>query len=569
MAGGFFFHHVMFFRESSFILNAPAMKRLLGSLFVIAGVLCVGLLPTYASEPNAQLPVAMLATSSEQYASEQMLIITSLDLLADPLFQSFFTSYVHPPSPFAVLLPPTVGTRDPNTTPDPPNPPMGTNESNAQSGGTDSIRENSHGSELGSGGNVTPAPGPKTLQLVELYPHTEGQDKTNEYIAIKNTGGTSISLAGWSLKDASGKTYIFKEGTIAPGETKKLGPEQTGIALNNDKDSVALYAPDQQLIDSVSYEKTKKGDTFSRQGDTWRWSSDVSASQPTVDAKLPLEQSNSTSTNTSEPTPPVTQTKNSQNKSTLVTAKSLSIANAKEAADETRVELTAIVSVPPGILGKQFFYVQDDSGGIQVYKHDADFPFMESGTQIHLSGTMSTSGKERRVKISKDDILKITGTEVMPDPVVTKIDQLATQYMGTLAKLTGTLSSVGSDRFELEDQGNTVEIDIASYTNIDTSLFKPGMKIEATGIVRPSGDTVKLSPRSQNDLVVLQEETPLATGTVDSGKTQEQQKNQILGTAIAAATAGAVIFWVVKQHLQKKHHTYVSPTLNPGAETVT
>lgn len=536
------------------------MRRLLGSLFVIAGLLCVGLLPARAAEINARDPLVVLA-SSEEYESEQILILASPDLLKNPLFQSLLTSYVQSNHPVFSFLA-TDGIRNSDQNPNPAQPTVGTNESNTQPGGTDSVRKNSDGSNVGSGGDVTLNAEPKTLQLVELYPNTGGQDKTDEYIAIKNTGTAPVSLSGWILKDASGKAYTFKEGAIGPGETKKSGPEQTNITLNNDKDTIELLAPDQQLIDTVTYEKAKQGDTFQRSGSTWKWSSDISTPQPAPVATLPVEQPTTSSSNTNNPPKPVAA-------KPTPTPVSLAIAQAKEKPDETSVELTGIATVAPGTLGKQFFYIQDETGGIQVYKHDANFPAIEIGTRVHLKGEMSTSGQERRVKIAKDDLLEVMGIDAQPNAQEKNMNELTTAQTGILVKTSGVIATVGSDRIMLEENGKTLEIAIAGYTGIDTSQFTPGKQLEVTGIVRTSGADVKLAPRSQEDLVFITEETPTVAGTVDTGKTNEQKRDQLIGATISVITAGAFVFWMIKHHLRKKQHTYVSSTLPVRVETIT
>jgi hypothetical protein len=39
-----------------------------------------------------------------------------------------------------------------------------------------------------------------------------------EWVAIKNFGGSRVTITGWRLRDNAGHTYTFPAGTIAPGQ---------------------------------------------------------------------------------------------------------------------------------------------------------------------------------------------------------------------------------------------------------------------------------------------------------------------------------------------------------------
>ncbi len=579
------------------------MKRILGSLILAAGVISIGSVPVRAATITESPPLVVL-TSSQEYTNEQILILGSPDLIQNPFFQSFLSSYVNTNQPALTFLT-TNGIYYPDKNFSNAKPVVGTNEPNVKSGGTNGIQANSSGPSVGSTGSVVgsagtvasvpapasvapapasvPVPGPKTLQLFELYPNTTGNDKEEEFITVKNTGNTAMTLTGWMLKDASGKTYVFESATLAPNAMLKISAAQSGIALNNNKETVELFAPDQQLVDTITYEKTIQGDTLIRSGNTWSWSSEVPASQQAPAPTVPMEIANTNEPKTTitpepvkpKPTPTETATviiTPTDNKESVVTeiqtaTMVVTVAQAKNKEDGAVVELMATATVVPGVLGKQFFYVQDNSGGIQVYKYDADFPNMEIGTFLHLKGEMSTSGQERRIKIGKNGFIKILGQDPPLEALNVPITDLSKNQMGTLVKTTGVIKSVGSDSLEIEQNGQTLEIAVVAYTGIDTSPLLPGMKLEVTGIVRPFGEKIKLAPRSQNDLVVLEEKTPLVTGTVDSGKTSEQKMNQLIGGILAAAATSAVIFWIARQYTRKKQ-IYASTHLAPTTETI-
>ncbi len=542
------------------------MKRFLGSLFVIAGVLRIGLGNALAAEPSVD-PLMMLA-ESEAYSREQIIIIASPELLKSPFFSSLLSSYVYPSEQLLTSV--TNGNSDSNKNSHTPKPAAGTNGKNTQSGGTDGVSSTAGKPANGSAGGVAPPPtpivsGPTTVEFSQVYPNTSGDDKLEESITMKNTGSADVNLAGWMIKDASDKTFTFPSGsTLPPGQTLSVGRAQTGIALNNDTDKLLLIAPDQKLIDSVTYENAKQGEPYLRVGSVWKWASDAQTPEPKSAPAVSVEPAQPVTN-----TPPIVKTKKESAVPTLTPiASPLTISQAKEKPDDTFVKLTGVATVVPGTLGKQFFYLQDETGGLQVYKHEAVFPDMQVGTSVTVEGVMSTSGAERRVKVSKTGSIQTKGLTSEPTALTQKIQELTTEKSGMLLKVSGVLANASSDLIQLEEDGKTLDVGIGSYTGIDTSLFTAGAQLEVTGVLRPSSDGFKLMPRSQQDIIVLQEKTPVTTGTIDTGKTTQQKKDERIATLLASASGTILAIWVVRQLVRHKQKLYANSSLPVSAETV-
>lgn len=62
---------------------------------------------------------------------------------------------------------------------------------------------------------VTPTPASVTITAVEYDP--PGDDVQGEYVTLRNGGGSSISLAGWTLRDLANNTYTFPSFTLGAG----------------------------------------------------------------------------------------------------------------------------------------------------------------------------------------------------------------------------------------------------------------------------------------------------------------------------------------------------------------
>lgn len=89
--------------------------------------------------------------------------------------------------------------------------------------------------------------------IKEALPNPSGKDTAGEWIGIFNDGEASVNLSGWSLKDTSGKKFIFGNQTVLPNQELKLPYSATRINLNNDGDTITLYDAEGQKIDELSY----------------------------------------------------------------------------------------------------------------------------------------------------------------------------------------------------------------------------------------------------------------------------------------------------------------------------
>ncbi|MBM4249416.1 MAG: hypothetical protein FJ149_08300 [Euryarchaeota archaeon] len=117
--------------------------------------------------------------------------------------------------------------------------------------------------------------GPAVL-LNELLP-APGTAFAEEWVELFNNGSAPADLGGWSLDDLEGagsRPYVIPNGTRLPaGGFLVLGGRQTGVALNNDGDTVRLLEPSGALADSYTYGASTHDASFGRYpdgGPRWR-----------------------------------------------------------------------------------------------------------------------------------------------------------------------------------------------------------------------------------------------------------------------------------------------------------
>lgn len=102
---------------------------------------------------------------------------------------------------------------------------------------------------------------PPFIFISEFLPNPKGSDNENEFIEIFNNDQMPVNLSGWQLSDGA-KTFTFGDEVIKPGQYLAIYRPQTKIALNNDEDEIKLIMPNGEVIDLVSYEGVKEGQSF-------------------------------------------------------------------------------------------------------------------------------------------------------------------------------------------------------------------------------------------------------------------------------------------------------------------
>jgi exonuclease III len=97
-----------------------------------------------------------------------------------------------------------------------------------------------------------PMPGSAALRIVELMPNPASEDAGNEFVILRNTGTTSVDLAGWKLRDRSDNEWSIS-GTVQANGTLKLIDSANKMPLNNNGDEIVLLNAQGQAVHRVSY----------------------------------------------------------------------------------------------------------------------------------------------------------------------------------------------------------------------------------------------------------------------------------------------------------------------------
>lgn len=350
---------------------------------------------------------------------------------------------------------------------------------------------------------------PMTLRLSEIYPNTMGSDLMEEFIEIENYGSEPVPMDGWVLIDAGKKIFSFDSTSeILPQHFLTLSREETHIALNNTSDTLALFAPDATLIDSLSYESPPKGSSYILVGSVWNWSTDHSPDEP-----------NDVSTD-----------------EVVGPARVATASTYRKGVKAVSSWIEGTVLVGPGVFGKQIFYLMTEAGGLQIYKYDADFPDMDVGDQISVTGTFTESRGERRLKIGSSDEILITGSHEPIDSEPIELASLSQADHGRLVTVTGTVVSRAGKKIILENNGVQLTIRVADGTDIDAATFARGAEMEVTGLVVAANKTITLLPRTKDDVVLTTPPITEQTIVAATGKETRSSTDRSIAFAITILT---------------------------------
>lgn len=441
---------------------------------------------------------------------------------------------------------------------------------------------------------VAPAPQPGDITINEFVsdPIT-GQD---EWVELYNNTENEIHLTGWYLMEGSGKT-TYLEGVISQ-EGYALANKPKG-SLNNSGDLIQLYSPLDAWIDGIAYGNWEDAtapavkDPFSVGRNASNNLIEMEPTpgemnrEPVVESEETSSADNAISTNdtsstddadvniaSTDDTDTATDTENTETNSTTTYDNSTTNDSSESAAttcsqeehaqgstdsNETNVSFVSLgdirsydvgtklvteglVAVLPGILGKQYFYLA--GSGVQVYLHSAEFPQLERGTRVQVTGELSQVQGEARLKASSTESFEILSQEDAPLPHNILSSEIGEETEGWLVRLTGVVTDKSSGSFMLADNDGEVRVVIKATTGI-AMLADVEDEMTVTGVVSQTTSGYRLLPRDQQDLLIRSEETdeqPAAAGILSSNSGGGTAGWTLTGAALLAIIGSAGVY---------------------------
>lgn len=328
---------------------------------------------------------------------------------------------------------------------------------------------------------------PLEISLTEVFP--DPADEKTEFIEIFNSGNDILSLSGLMVDDEDGGSAPFtipKDISIGPLSFYVFYRDQTGLALNNDGDSVRLLNADKTIFYELKIPKAEPGLGYGKFGNAWFWSE----TSPNAENQAP---------------------KQIEGEKIMVDSNSYfveqKIGEIKALPDGAKISTEGLVIVAPGLFSEQYFYISDGSG-IQIYQHKKDFPDLILGEKIQVTGEISTAYGEKRVKVaSAEEIIKITSDppSIPPDK---KIVELSETDMENICRLEGELTEIKKDSAYLDDGTGEIKIIFKANTGLKASSFEIGDQISISGLIQKTENEWKILPRIPSDIIVKEKGSP-------------------------------------------------------------
>ena len=329
----------------------------------------------------------------------------------------------------------------------------------------------------------------------ELLPNPEGADAEGEFIEIFNNGLTTVNLIDWRVDDAEGgsKAHTFKEEfLLGPGKYYVLWREESSLALNNTNDAARLFYGE-ELIDEVEYSGASEGEVYALgKNNKWFWTT----------AATPGEE-NIISLSGSTEVLGVTESFSSvlpQNKKSTLEYSSTTLEKVREFETGDLVTVSGVVAVLPGVLGTQYFYIVG-SPGIQVYNYKKEFPELRLGDLVEVSGELSVSNTEMRLKTKSPLDIKLAGFKGEPEARLAECDKIDESSIGELITVAGEVVERKSSNVYLDDGTDEIKIYIKTTTGIDPKNIKEGEMMSVSGILGRTTSGLRLMPRFTRDIV--------------------------------------------------------------------
>jgi hypothetical protein len=217
------------------------------------------------------------------------------------------------------------------------------------------------------------------------------------------------------------------------------------------------------------------------------------------------------------------------------------IAQARTRPANAQVTVEGIATVARGQLGPRNFYLQDATGGIQVFLASTNTVTIAQGDSVRVSGGIGFfSGA---VQISVNPIVEKLGTGTVPTPRSTSGPEvMARTYEGQLARVdsltvisTATTGATSANVNVRTPQGNDFQIRLENTANVPLSTFVVGNTYAVTGLLdifsNATATTPQLKPRQPGDVT---DNTPPTISMVRAGA----QGSTVTVTGVVTTTLG-------------------------------
>ena len=358
-----------------------------------------------------------------------------------------------------------------------------------------------------------------------------GQDEgvKNEFIELYNPNKVPINLKNYSLKKKTGsgnesslinsKNFI---GTIAPESYFLISSSDFGSIIKADlvysnnnslasDNTIILYNSEKRISDEISF---TSNNTLKNNEALKRLDLKTPIKFDFVIEKEIIKIHNSkndliTLKNYSD------TTSNDDNKKQN-DYKIVDLKNVKKEKNGTMVEVEGIVSVMPGILGSQYFFIHNkydkdfEIYGLKIYNYNKLFPDIKINDKVKIKGELSIISNEiksYKIKTKEiNDIEIISSNNILASSSSEKINTFTFNQTDNLKTIEGQITQNSNKKIYLDDGQNEILIDLKDNIGLSKKELEIGKKFSITGLLAftsSSSDSIKIIPLKKEDVKCL------------------------------------------------------------------
>ncbi len=359
----------------------------------------------------------------------------------------------------------------------------------------------------------------KNVLITALLPNPDGKD-TDEWLELYNKETSDVNLAGWQIDDQEGGSspYTFPENVfLGAGKYLVLHSDLTHIVFNNKKDDARLLHPDGNIVERISYSDAKEGEILFYRDGEYVWEQEGQNDNQVFAAfdargEENISQEKEIEIETQKENVQEVSLFSSEKEANSVALSSnvdgslsiISIQSAKKQTIGTLVRVRGMVTILPGMLGPQYFYIGDQNDGVQIYMSKKDFPKLSLGNFIEIQGVISESRGEKRIKVMKKEDIQIAiglnNDSVLP----LTLDHFDDSAIGKFVQAQGEIFE-RTTKYLILSLGNgerKVNLRIIQPDNISVLPSEKSV-VKVQGIIMKKKGEYEIVPRNMNDIEIL------------------------------------------------------------------
>lgn len=245
--------------------------------------------------------------------------------------------------------------------------------------------------------------------------------------------------------------------------------------------------------------------------------------------------------------------------------KIVDLKNVKKEKNGTIVEVEGIVSVVPGILGSQYFFIHDkydkdpEIYGLKIYNYNKIFPDIKINDKIKVQGELTINSndiKSYKIKTKEiSDIEIISSNNTLPSSSPEKINTFKFNQADNLKTIEGQITQNSNKKIYLDDGQNEILIDLKDNIGLSKKELEIGKNFSITGLlafVSSSSDDIKIIPLKKEDVRCLDNSEEIITADEknlndDFWKTKKKNRNKTLLTYVIIIIISIFIFIIFRK----------------------